>query len=115
MRDDEFLIDRDREVGDVVFDADGEPVPVLLRVEEVIDRLDVFGLGILGGEAITPADDGIEFPPDRGHGGDDIEIKRLAHRPGLFGPVEDGDLLNRRRDGFGKEFGRERTIEVDFD
>ena len=115
VRDDEILIDRDGKVGHVVFDADGEAVPILFGVEEVVNRLDVLGLGVLRGKPIAPAEDDLDLASARREGGDDVEVKRLAHRPGFLRPIEDGDLLDGRRDGFAKQFGRERAVEVDFD
>ena len=48
-------------------------------------------------------------------GGADIEIERLAQGAGLFGAVEDGDLL----DGLGQRLDegvqRERAVEADLD
>ena len=45
----EGVVDWDGEMGDVIVDTNGEAIPDLLRIEEVIDGFDVLWLGILGG------------------------------------------------------------------
>ena len=100
MFDLEGLIDWDGEVGDVVFDADGEAGPVLLGIEEVIDGLDVFWLGVFGGKTITATDDGVDMTAFLGKSSEDIEVERLAFGTVFFGSIEDGDLLDGSWDGF---------------
>jgi len=102
-------------MGHVILDADGEAIPVLRGVEEVVDRLDVLGLGVLGGKAITSAEDLDVSPAFGGEGDEDVLIERLALGTEFFGAVEDGDLLDGGRDDLHEALGGERTIEVDFD
>jgi hypothetical protein len=96
----EGLIDWDGEVGNIVFDTDGEAGPVLLSVKEVIDGLDVFWLGVFGGKTITATDDGVDMTAFLGKGSEDIEVERLAFGAVFLGSIKDGNLLDGGWDGF---------------
>ncbi len=48
-------------------------------------------------------------------GGADIEVERLAEGAGLFGAVEDGDLLDRLGQRLDEGVQREGTVEADLD
>ena len=111
----EGFIHGDGEMGHIVLDANRESIPVLFRIEEVINGFDVLRLGVFGRKAITSADDldvGTSF---RGQSGQNVEIKRFAFCAEFFRAVEDGDFLNGSRNSFGKEFAGERAVEVDTD
>ena len=45
----------------------------------------------------------------------DIQCQRLADGAGLFGPVEDGNLLHAVRDSGEECLGAERSVQADFD
>ena len=47
--------------------------------------------------------------------GTDVQVERFADGAGFFGAVEDGDLLDRFRDGGEQALDRERTVQVDLD
>ena len=100
MFDLEGLIDWDGEVRDVVFDTDGETGPVLFGIEEVIDGLDVFWLGVFGGKTITATDDGVDMTAFLRKSSEDIEVERLAFRTVFFGSIKNSNLLDGSWDGF---------------
>ncbi len=56
MLDDVIFINRDRKVGDIIFDTDREAGPIGLRSKEVIDSLDMLRASILRGDTITATD-----------------------------------------------------------
>jgi hypothetical protein len=76
------------------------------------DGLDHGRRELLGGQAVAAADD-LDRPAGEGQG--DVEIERLADRAGLLGPVEDGDLPGRGRDGRVEGGGVEGPVEADLD
>jgi len=108
---DNDFVDRQRQVGDVVVDADGEVVRIL-AVEMLVNRIDHRRGEFLAGETVTAADDGDAAAFE---GGLDIEVERLAEAARLLAAGEDGDLLDRLRQRLDQRFGRERTVEADLD
>ena len=95
---DEGLLHIQTQVGHVVHHADGKHLPGLRRVHIVIDRLQLGGSHVLGGQAVTAtADHGGVFVV--GIGGADIQIHRAGDSAGLLGAVHGGNLLHRAGDG----------------
>jgi len=89
-------------VGHIVVDADGEAVLQVLLLQLVEDALDHGRGEILGGEAVSPADDAWLRCDGRGpagerlaEGGDNILVERLTQPGGLLAAVEHGDGLHR--------------------
>ena len=104
-----------RQVGDVVHDADGELLLGSILLELVVHGEGCRGRLVLGAEAVAAADDGDVGEAGLVESGDDVLVERLAHGAGLLGAVEDGDLLG----GLGQDryevLDGERTIEVNLD
>ena len=108
--------------GHVLVDADDK---VLLRFGQFQVFEDSLGHGrgeLLGTQAVTAADDdriAVKAADAVGHrfadGGADIQVERLAQRPGLLGAVEHGDAFNGGRKRRNKCFEREGAVEVDLD
>ena len=115
MRNAKRGIKRDGEMGHIIFDAHGEARPMLFGIQEVIDALHAIRLSIFARETITATEDAIELAAFLDHRSDDVEVKRLALGARLLGAIENSDLLDRGRNGFGKKRARERTIKVNFD
>jgi hypothetical protein len=87
-----------REVGDVVDDADGELALGLVLLELVVDGEGCRRRLVLGAQAVAAAGHGDVRAACLVQSGDDILVERLADGAGLLGAVEDGDLL----DGLGQ-------------
>ncbi len=92
----EGVVDREREVGHVVGDPDGEPAFRFVGVELVEDRLDHRGRELLRREPVPAADDARELralaSSERiDESGGHVEQQRLTGRAGLLGPVEHRD------------------------
>ena len=103
--------DRDRKVGDVVLDPDGEAVGAFAG-QVVVDGLDHGRGEFLGGQAVAAADD-LDVAAGQGH--DDVEVERFADGPGFLGPVEDGDPFDRLGQGRLERLHVERPVEADLD
>ena len=101
-----------REVGDVVVDAQCE---ALLR--SVLRQFFIYGKhagrrGILAAQAIAAADDGALAArfAERGH---NVQMERLGQSARLLGAVQHRDLLRGGRNGGQQLVGRERTVQAD--
>ena len=89
------LVAREREVRDVVHDADGELALGIILLELGVDCEGISGRGVLGTEAVAAADNLDVRASGLEEGAHDILVQRLADGAGLLGAVEDGDLLDR--------------------
>ena len=106
------FFDRQREIGNIVFDTDGEVVEAF-SVEVLVDGIDHGRSEFLAGKTVAAADDG-EIGAV-GESGFDVEVKRFTETAGFFGTVEDGDLFATGRESGLDMFDREGTIQTDFD
>ena len=102
----------ERGVGNVIVDADGEVVLRGVLREVVVNRDELARGGVLGGQAVAAADDRNVVPACLIEGGHDVEVYRLADRTGLLAAVENGDLLDARRDCSCEMLDRERAVQV---
>ena len=102
----------ERGVGNVIVDADGEVVLRRVLREVVVDRDELARGGVLGGQAVAAADDRDVVSAGLIEGGHNVEVYRLADRTGLLAAVENGDLLDARRDGSCEMLDRERAVQV---
>ena len=89
-----ILHDREREVGNVVDDADGELLLGSVRLSVSVNSDDVAGGGVLGAETVSAA-----INLDAGKFGivessQNIQIEGFADGTGLLGSVENGDGLD---------------------
>ena len=98
--------------GHVVLDADGEAVLGLILVQVVIDRHDLAGGGVLGGQAVPAAHHDDVLAAGLLKGALHVQEQRLAHGAGFLGPVQHGDLLAGGRDGSGEVAHGEGTIQM---
>ena len=100
-------------VGHVVDDAQRELALHLSLLQLIVHGKDGGGRRVLAAEAVAAADDldvGLAGVGKRGH---DVEVQRLALGAGLFGAVENGQLLAACRDR-GQELVRaERAVQAD--
>ena len=108
----DLFVDRDAGVGDVIGDTDGETMEGICRSEVLVDRQDHGGAEFLGGKTVTAADDGDFGVVDRNF---DVQIQRFADGAGFFGTVENSDAFDGLGQSFEERFGKEGTIETDFD
>ena len=108
-------IHRERQVGDVVHDADGELAGGGVLLELLVDREGGSGLLVLGAQAVTAADHDAVGDAGLVQGGDDVLVEGLADGAGLLGAVEDGDLLGRLGQHVDEVLDGERTEEVHLD
>ena len=101
-----------RKISHIIVDTECEVLLRRILLEFIVYCEHRCGRGILGTETITAADH-IDIVPagfrKRGH---NVEVQRLAQGAGLFGPVEDCDVLDGCGDRFGKLFCAERTIQA---
>ena len=123
----ELLVDAQREVGDVVVDADRE-VPLGPRLRQLVEHRFHHRRGeLLRGEPVATADDArcggercwraVEFGivhrfVDRRP---DIEVEGFTHRAGFLRPVEHGHGSARRRKGAHERVDGERPVETNRD
>ena len=94
----ERVVPRQREMGDIVVDADGEAAFWGFLRQFVEDRLRHAGREFLRGKSVASADQhGIDFEGGLGFGksGGDITEKRIADRTGVFRAVENRNGANR--------------------
>ena len=107
-------------MGEVVDDADGE-APQRLRGGQVVEHgADTGGVEFFGRKTIPAGDEArMQRGParfarlfERGH---HVEKKRVASRPGLFGPVEHGDRPGRFRQLADKSLDVERPVKAHLD
>ena len=110
----------ERQVRDVVLDADREVAPRLRRRHLVVDGLDHRRREFLRREAVTTADDdrlGGERRTARGprlvQGRDDVLVQRLADRARFLRAVQHRDALGGLRQGGEEVADRERAEEAD--
>ncbi|OPZ60770.1 MAG: hypothetical protein BWY87_00264 [Deltaproteobacteria bacterium ADurb.Bin510] len=103
---------RQRGVGDVVDDADGEAI-LGVHLLEVVEHADDLGRGgVLGAQTVAAAhDDGGIRPAVEG--ALDVQIERLAAGAGLLGAVEHCDLLDALGHGLEEVVQAEGPVEVD--
>ncbi len=109
------------QVGHVVLDAHGEVVLGLGRRELVEDGLHHGRRELLGGQAVAAADHLGEGEGEGAlrealaEGREDVLVQRLARGARLLGAVEDGDGLDRLRDGAEEGLHGEGPEEPDLD
>ena len=109
------LLAREREVGEVVDDADGELALGLVLLELGVHRERVCGGGVLGAQAVATAHDGEVAHAGLVEGGDDVLVQGLADGAGLLGAVEDGDLLDALGERLDEVLDGPGTVQTDLD
>ena len=103
-----------RQVGDVIHDAQSELVLGSVLLQLVIHGKDGGGRRILAAQTVTTADDlHVIEAVGVGQSGDNILIERLALGAGLLGAVQNGQSLAGSGDGSQQLIGPEGTIQVD--
>ena len=105
----DLLVHRDGAVGHIVVDPDREVVETS-ALEVLEDPVGLGGGELLGTETVTASDDGDILVLE---GGDDIHVERFADGTRLFGPVQDGDLLDRGGKNLTEGFNSEGPVESD--
>ena len=109
----------EREPADIVFNPDRELLAGRLRLHVSIDRHRHGRREFLRGETEAARVDFGKIFPARvafgAHGRGHIQEERLAGCARLFGPVQDGDLLHRGRQGIQERPGVERAVEADLE
>ena len=110
-----ILHNRQREVGHVVYDADGELSlgGVALRVSVNSDH--VAGGGVLGAETVSAGIDLYACKLGIIDGSQNIEIERLADGAGLLGSVENREALDSVGKLVDEVFADERTVQSDLE
>ena len=106
-----FFCARQRCVGDIIDDANGEIVLRLVLLEVLKDGNNLTRCGVLGGQTVTAADNrniAADFLED----GANVLIQRLAHGARLLGAVENSDFLDGLRQNLEEMLRRERTVQV---
>ena len=88
-----------RELRDVVHDADGEAGLRIGLGQLLVDGKDARRRSVLGGEAVAAADDLDVGPAGVGQARHDVHVQGLAQGAGLLRAVEHSDGLTCRRDG----------------
>ena len=102
---------RQRGIGDIVDDAEREPIFRCSQLQVLKDGQDVGGNDVLGTEAITAADDQ-RLPLLAVESALHVEVQRLADRAGLFRAVEHRDLFDGLGNVAEEMFERERPVQV---
>ena len=100
-----------RQMGDVVVDADRKAFHRLFGSQIVEDCQELIRVGILGGEAVAAADDA-ETPPRLDRRRADVLEQRFAHRTHFLAAVQHRDALNARRDRLHQFFRGKRPVQV---
>ena len=109
----EAFVCRQAQVRHIILDADRESVDHLVFLQVIEYGLDMARLRILGSQTVTSADDlDILVILKRRN---DIQVQRVAHCTGLFGAVQNSDLLYGGRHDLQHVFRSERTIQVNLD
>ncbi len=106
---------RQRQMGDVINDADREIVQSFFALFEIFKHGEnLSGIRVLAGKSVTAADDhgSVFFSVERRF---HIQIQRLSGSTLFLGSVKNGNPFDRRGNRFEKVFDRERTIKVDVD
>ena len=114
------VVQRQRQVGDVVGDADREPRPGRLGGQLVEDGLRHRRVELLRRQAVAAPDDPRQgwdrrsidrVDERRGH----VQQQRLSGRARFLGAVEHRDRPHGRREGLGEPVHRERPVEPHLD
>ena len=87
------------QVSDIVHDANGELVLGSVLCQLLVDGEDGSGMGILGTQAVTAANDGHIVAAGLGQSHDNILVQRLTLGAGLLGAVQNCNLLSGGRNG----------------
>ena len=103
---------RQRGEGDVVDDAQREPVLGNGQLQVFEDRQDVGRNDVLGTEAVATANDQ-RLPFLAVEGALHVKVQRLTEGTGLFGAVQHRDLLHSLGNVAEEMFERERSVQVD--
>ena len=107
----DLVLDRDGEVGDVVFDPDRKAV-VAIAGEVIVDRLHHGRREFLRAQPVATADDRDRLTLE---GCDCVQIERVADCTRFLDAVEHRDLLHRCRNRFHEIGYGERTVEDDLE
>ena len=105
----------EREVRDVVVDADGELALGLVGLELLEDGEGRRGRRVLAAEAVTAARDVDVGLAGLVEGGHDVLVQRLANGARLLRAVHDGDLLDRLGQDVDEVLDGERAVQTDLD
>lgn len=113
------IVERQRGLADVVGNADREAVERFGSSAVVINGLDHARRKFFGGQAVATAVDtrhrsDFIVGKSLSQRSDDVQIQRFADGAGFFGTVQNVDDLNRLRQSLQEGFGRERTVQTDF-
>ena len=84
-------------------------------VVSFVDCDDLCRSGVLGTKTITAGEHGNILELGISKCSLDIQCQRLADGAGLFGPVEDGDLLHAVGDSCEECLGAERSVQTNLD
>ena len=95
----------------IIDDTDREAVDRILPAEVRIDRSNLGGRRILGGQAVSSSDH--RKVSAAAQSSAHIEVERIAGTAHLLGPVKNGDRFHRLRKGCDKALHIERPVEMD--
>ena len=107
-----FFYARQRSMGDVIHDANGEVILWLVLLEVFKDGDNLTRRGVLGGQTVTAADNR-NVAADFLENGANILIQRFAHGARLLGAVEYRNFLDGLWQSLEEVLRRERTVQVD--
>ena len=102
-----------RQVGNVVVDAQGESCFRSILCKLFINGEDAGRGGVLGAQTIAAADDG-SLASSFAHRRHNIQVQRLCVSAWLFGAVQNSDLGRGLRNSSQQVFCRERTVQSYF-
>ena len=118
VRHGEVVVGLEREVRDVIHDADGETALRLFPAQLGEDAGHHARRELLARQTVTAADDGRQRAAAVEHhavhqGGGHVQVQRLGRGPRLLAAVEDGEVLGARRQCGQEGLDRERTVQPD--